>query len=179
MDGGGSSISAAPSQNTIEHLHSTFARFGLPEVMVTDNGTCFTSSDFAEFARRNQIHHVRIAPYRPSSNGLAEQAVQTFKLGMKKQTNGMLQTKLSRFLFHYRLTPNATTGVAPVELMLKDQPHSHLDSILPSMRKTLTSNSRNRRVRLIKIPESVPSNKVILYLYAILGEKQNPNGYQE
>ena len=84
MDGGGSS-SAASSQNTIEHLCSMFARFGLPEVVVTDNGTCFTSSDYAEFARWNQIRHVRIAPYHPSSNGLAERAVQTFKLGMKKQ----------------------------------------------------------------------------------------------
>ena len=104
-------MNAASTQNTTEHLHAMFTRFGLPKVMATDNGTCSTSSDFAEFARRNQIRHVRIAPYHPSSNGLAERAVQTFKLGMKKQTNGMLQTKLSRFLFHYRLSPNATTGI--------------------------------------------------------------------
>ena len=115
-------VNAASTQNTIEHLCSMFVRFGLPKVMVTDNGSCFTSSDFTEFARRNQICHLRIAPYHPSSNGLAERAVQTFKLGMKKQTNGTLQTKLSRFLFHYRLTLNATTGVAPAELMLKRQP---------------------------------------------------------
>ena len=105
-------VNAASTQNTIEHLRSVFARFGLPKVMVTDNGSCFTSSDFTKFTRRNQIRHLRTAPYHPSFNGLAERAVQTFKLGMKKQTNGTLQTKLSCFLFHYRLTPNATTGVA-------------------------------------------------------------------
>ena len=69
-------VNAASTQNTIEHLHSVFARFGLPKVMVTDNGSCFTSSDFTEFARHNQIHHLRTAPYHPSSNGLAERAVQ-------------------------------------------------------------------------------------------------------
>ena len=43
-------VNAASTQNTIEHLRSMFARFGLHKVMVTDNGSCFTSSDFAEFA---------------------------------------------------------------------------------------------------------------------------------
>ena len=68
-------VNAASTQNTIEHLRSMFARFGLPKVMVTDNGSCFTSSDFTKFARRNQIRHLRTAPYLHSSNGLAERAV--------------------------------------------------------------------------------------------------------
>ena len=140
-------VNAASTQNTTEHLRSMFARFGLPKVMVTDNGSCFTSSDFAEFARRNQIRHLRTAPYHPSSNGLAERAVQTFKLGMKKQTNGTLQTKLSRFLFHYRLTPNATTGVAPAELMLKRQPRSHLDSIMPNMKGNITQQQEKQKTQ--------------------------------
>jgi len=32
--------------------------------MVTDNGTCFTSSEFEEFAQCNNIRHVHIAPYQ-------------------------------------------------------------------------------------------------------------------
>ena len=39
-------VKSATAQNTIEHLHMMFARFGLSKVLVTDNGTCFTSSDF-------------------------------------------------------------------------------------------------------------------------------------
>ena len=97
-------VSAATTQATIEHLRAMLARFGLPKVMVTDNGTCFTSSEFAEFTRRNHIRHFKTAPYHPSSNGLAERAVQTLKKGMKKQITGTIQTRLSRFLFHYRLT---------------------------------------------------------------------------
>ena len=34
-------VNAASIQNTIEHLCSSFARFGLPEIMVTDNGCCY------------------------------------------------------------------------------------------------------------------------------------------
>ena len=48
------------------------------------------------------------------SNGLAEQAVQTIKIGVKK-LNGPLKVRLARFLFKYRVTPQATTGIAPVE----------------------------------------------------------------
>ena len=79
-------VKSATAQNTIEHLCMMFARFGLPRVLVIDNGTCFTSSDFSEFASRNGIKHLRIAPYHPSSNGQAERAVQTFKLGIRKQS---------------------------------------------------------------------------------------------
>ena len=61
-------VNAASTQNTIEHLHSVFVRFGLPKVMVTDNGSCFTNSDITEFARCNHIYHLRTFSYHPSFN---------------------------------------------------------------------------------------------------------------
>ena len=117
MDGN-RNLKSATAQNTIEHLSMIFARFGLSKVLVSDNGTCFTSSGFLALTSRNGIKHLRIAPYYHSSNGQAERAVQTFKPGMKKQSAGTLQPKLSRFLFHYRLMSHATTGVSPAELLL-------------------------------------------------------------
>ena len=102
-------VNTATTQGTVEHLQANFARFGLPKVTVTDNGTCFTSSEFTKFTRRNHICYFKTAPYHPSSNGLAERAVQTFKQGMKKQLTGTVYTKLSRFLFCYRLTSHTTS----------------------------------------------------------------------
>ena len=72
-------------------------------------------------------------------------AVQTFKLGMKKQTSGSLQTKLSRFLFHYRLTPNATTGLAPAELLLSRRPRSHLDFMAPQSLKDRVQQQQQKQ----------------------------------
>ena len=48
-----------------------------------------------------------------SSNGMAERAVQTFKLGLKRATKTNVLVELDNFLFHYRITPHTTTGVAP------------------------------------------------------------------
>jgi len=101
--------------------------------------TCFTSSEFTEFTRQNHICHFKTTPYHPSSNGLTERIVQTFKQGMKKQLTGTVYTKLSSFLFHYRLTTHTTRGVAPAELMLKQRPCSHMDLIVPSLRQGFTT----------------------------------------
>ena len=102
-------------------------------MLVTDNGTVFRSAEFNQFTNYNGIRHIKTAPYHPSSNGLAERAVQTFKMGIKKQTSGTIKTKISRFLFQYRITPHTTTGVSPAELLLSRRPRTQLDQALPSV----------------------------------------------
>lgn len=76
--------------------------FSLLKMLVSDNGTCFTSAEFETFMKQNGIDRVRSAPFHPSANDLAERAVQTFKEGMKKVKEETLQITLSRFLFSYR-----------------------------------------------------------------------------
>ena len=70
-------VSSATSQATIEKLRTIFATFGIPDVLVSNNGTSFTGTEFAAFTRQNGIRHIRTAPYHPSSNGQVERAVQT------------------------------------------------------------------------------------------------------
>ena len=87
-------------------------------IMVTDNGSSFTSEEFKSFLSQNGIVHVTTAPYHPSSNGLAERAVQTFKNGLKRTPGATIQEKLSKFLFTYRITPQTTTGIPPAQLLM-------------------------------------------------------------
>ncbi|CAD6198709.1 unnamed protein product, partial [Caenorhabditis auriculariae] len=63
------SISAA---NTVKVLKEIFARNGYPETIVSDNGTQFTSQQFADMCQNGHIQHIRTAPYCPQSNGQAE-----------------------------------------------------------------------------------------------------------
>ena len=50
---------SASSAVTIEKIQTTFAALGLPETVVTDNGTCFISQEFQAFLKQNGIQHVR------------------------------------------------------------------------------------------------------------------------
>lgn len=51
-------VTSATSLVTTDNLRSTSATLGLPEVLVIDNGTTFTSADFERFCTRNGIHHL-------------------------------------------------------------------------------------------------------------------------
>ena len=82
-------IEAAATSSTspacvIKELQSSFARFESPEMTITDIATCFTSAEFKEFLERNGVKHVTSAPYHPSSNGLAERAIQNLKNCLKE-----------------------------------------------------------------------------------------------
>ena len=111
----------------MECLHQVFAQFGIPETLVTDNGTCFTNDDLEAFLKANGMHHLTSAPYHPASNGLAEHAVQIVKRGLKKVAQGTLNTQLAKVLFAYRLTPQGTTGVSTAEFLLGQRPRSKLN----------------------------------------------------
>eukprot|EP00731_Ephydatia_muelleri_P024460 Em0016g731a len=81
---------------TIEKMKLSFAYHGLPVLLVTDNGSNFTSQEFETFLKSHGVRHIRTAPYHPASNGLVERAVQTFKTAMKKSggKGGSMETSL-------------------------------------------------------------------------------------
>lgn len=97
-------VNSATSATTIECLCTSFSNHGLPELLVSDNGTCFVSTEFKDFLSKNGIRHMTSASYHASSNGLAERGAQTFKRMMKKCPESTLTAKLVRVLFSYRVT---------------------------------------------------------------------------
>ena len=77
-------MKSTTSTATIEKLRKIFAIHGLPDTIVSDNGSNFTSNEFEEFMKKNSIKHIKVAPYHPASNGQAERAVRAFTEGFKK-----------------------------------------------------------------------------------------------
>ncbi|XP_060068314.1 uncharacterized protein K02A2.6-like [Ylistrum balloti] len=109
------------SNRTIEVLRWLFASYGLPDVIVSDNGPQCISSEFEQFIIKNVVKHTLVPPYHPASNCAAEQSVQILKRALLKQvSNGdgqySMQHRLSNFLLKYRSTPHSVTGVSPAEL---------------------------------------------------------------
>ncbi|XP_029551127.1 uncharacterized protein K02A2.6-like [Salmo trutta] len=140
-------MSNITATTTIEKLRQVFSTHGLPDSLVSDNATTFTCDLFQEFMRRNGIRHVRSAPFHPASNGLAERAVQTLKEGLKRMTGGTITTKLSRFLFQYRITPQTTTGQAPAVMLMGRRPKAHLDLLRPNIRARVERKQEKQKER--------------------------------
>ena len=136
---------SSTSAVVIENLRRVFSQFGLPEVLVSDNGSAFVSEEFNQFLLKNGVKQVTSAPYHPATNGLAERAVQTVKKGLRKDTVGTLESRLSRFLMSYRLTPQSTTGISPAELLLGRRPRSRLDLLKPHLADRVEARQRKQQ----------------------------------
>ena len=126
-------VPSTSTQYNIRQLRFMLATHGIPEIIVSDNTTSFTSAEFQEFVTQNGIRHITSAPYHPATNGLAERAVQTFKNAMKKVTPTDLDTAVAQFLFHYRNTPHSTIGATPAQLLLGHQPRTHNNMMRPKL----------------------------------------------
>uniref|UniRef100_A0A665US80 Integrase catalytic domain-containing protein n=1 Tax=Echeneis naucrates TaxID=173247 RepID=A0A665US80_ECHNA len=134
---------------TVTRLRRLFASYGLPEQIVTDNATTFTSDEFQTFVKQNGILHTTSAPGHPATNGLAERYVQTFKTGMKKLANTTMNIddRLSLFLLQYRTTPNCTTGQSPADLFLNRHVRTRLDFLKPCTKETVHKKQYQQKDR--------------------------------
>ena len=151
------------SASVIEVMRTLFAQFGVPEMIVTDNGTGFVSSELEQFLKNNGVKHTTSAPYHPASNGLAERAVQIVKKGLKKLTTGTMSFRLAKVLFNYRIAPQTTTGVSPAELLLGRRPRTRLDLLRPNaaerveerQQKQKAQHDRKARSRTFRVGDAI------------------------
>ena len=152
-------MKTATSHTTIVSLRKLFAQFGLPEHVVTDNGSQFTSHEFRQFLERNNIHHTCSAPGHPATNGIAERYVGYFKQQMKKMsaTPFSVHEKLCNFLLSYRTTPHPATNESPCVLLMKRQLRTRLSSLQPNLqlRKTCEAFDNNSLVPKFKVGDAV------------------------
>ena len=98
------------SLSVINALKATFAHYGIPETLVSDNGPQYSSTEFAEFAANYGFVHTTSSPHYPQSNGHAERAVKTVKKLLKESSDQCLA------LLSYRTTPLPFCGLSPAEL---------------------------------------------------------------
>ena len=104
---------------------------------MSDNGPGFVSEEFWKFTSANGIMHIITSLHHPSSSGLAECAVQTFKTSVKKLDSNM-DHRLASFLLQNRITPHTVTGKTPSEMLMGRKLRTKLDLMhLDSCKKIL------------------------------------------
>lgn len=119
-------LPSTTSAQVIQRLKAVFARFGIPDEVVSDNGPQFSSAEFKECARQLDFKHCTSSPHHPQGNGHAERAVQTAKKILKQEDPVMA-------LMSYRSTPCSTTGFSPAELLMGRK----IRTTLPTLEKNL------------------------------------------
>ncbi len=154
------------SEETIRKFRETMSRFGIMEVLVTDNGTAFTSRTMQEFLKGNGVHHITSPPFSPQSNGAAENSVKIFKTKLKtaledqKNTGVELETLMNRFLLNYRSTKHAKTNETPAKLFLNRELRTRI-SQLSEKNDRIEKNSQqekgsfSKKIREFRIGEKI------------------------
>ena len=107
------------SRDVIEWMDELFARYGLPQAVVTDNGPQFVSRELEEYLKERDVHHYTTAVYNPQENGLVERFNRTLKTTI--QAAVALGTNwdkaLREFLLSYRATPREG-GESPAKIFI-------------------------------------------------------------
>ena len=98
------------SSDIITHMKSMFARHGIPEILISDNGPQFSCMEFAAFTKPYGFTHHTSSPHYPQSNGEVERSVKTIKYLLKKSKDSYIA------LMEYRATP-LNNEHSPAELL--------------------------------------------------------------
>ena len=108
------------AEHVAEEIIKIFARVGVPEEILTDQGSNFMSKLLAELYRLLHIHSIRTSPYHPQTDGLVERFNQTLKSMLRKtvtEEGKNWDTLIPYLLYAYREVPQASTGFSPFELL--------------------------------------------------------------
>lgn len=114
----------------IRKLKANFARHGIPQTVISDNGPQYSCKEFKTFASTWEFQHVTSSPHYPQSNGLAEKAVQIAKSLLQKAEVDHKDPYLS--LLEYRNTP-VDNFKTPAQLLMSRR----LRSIIPCTHQQL------------------------------------------
>ena len=109
-------LSSTTSTSTIKHLKPHFARHGITEEVITDNGPQFSSGELATFAKHYEFKHTTSSPRYPQSNGLARRTVQTAKSILEKAARDKKDPNLA--LLDFRNTPIDGIGRSPAQMLM-------------------------------------------------------------
>lgn len=157
------------SGEVILHCKSIFSRHGIPVKVVSDNGPCFSSREFRQFAESWKFLHRTSSPHYAQSNGLAEASVNILKNILQKADDPYLA------LLNYRNTPRAdgvpspavrlfgrrTRSLLPTATSLM-KPHQPLDDV-PSQLDAAKMKQKSHYDKTAKDLPPLSQDEVVRY----------------
>ncbi|XP_028120009.1 uncharacterized protein LOC114317468 [Camellia sinensis] len=127
-------------------MRNVVVRFGMPRVLITDNGTQFDGKIFRKFCANLRIEYRNSSPGYPQSNGQAKTSNKTIINGVKKRlehAKGKWVEELPHMLWAYRTTARRSTGETPYSLTYGMEAIIPLEVGLPTLRSELFESTNN------------------------------------
>ncbi|VFQ96090.1 unnamed protein product [Cuscuta campestris] len=158
-------VEAAPVPTITEEQMRKFVskqilcRFGVPQQIITDNGTQFEAKGFNEFLQSWGIKHSYAAVGYPQTNGQVENTNRTIVDGLKKkiiECKSAWVEELPYILWTYRTTPRKATGETHFSLTYGFEARAPAETSLLSYRVEIfdaQENEENLRAELHLIDE--------------------------
>ncbi|XP_022851490.1 uncharacterized protein LOC111373216 [Olea europaea var. sylvestris] len=131
---------ATISEPTLRSLiwKSIICRFGIPKVIITDNGRQFDNAQFKNFYSNLGVDHRLTSVFHPQSNGLAEVTNRIILQDLCPRigdARGSWFDELPSILWTYRTSHRITTGETPFILAFGIEATIPIEVRLPSQRR--------------------------------------------
>lgn len=123
------------ASTVISKLKDHFARYGIPDQVVTDTGPQFKSQEFANFAAAYEFEHMPTSPYNSKGNGKVESAVKTAKRLLRKATDAGTDPYLA--ILDHQNTPTQGMESSPAQRLM----NRRMKTLLPTTRELLKPRS--------------------------------------
>ena len=124
-------ITTIDSKEAVKFFLDILYRFGVPNSIITDNGTNFMGKFFQEFAEGYGIRIYWASVRHPRRNGQVERANGLILQGLKpqifyqlKKFTGRWVEELEAVLWSLHTTPNRSTGLTPFFLAYGSKQYS-------------------------------------------------------
>jgi len=119
-----------PANSVIRAMKRQFARHGIPDELITDNGALNSSHEYSRLAREYGFTMVKSSPYYSRGNGKAESAVKIAKNILKKSR----KEDPYPALLAYRNTPQQGYNYSPAQRLMSRR----FKDIIPTAHHRLT-----------------------------------------
>src|ERR1043165_5766161 len=116
--------------------HNIICRYGIPEKIITDNGSNLNNKMMKELCDSFKIKHHNSSPYRPKMNGAVEAANKNIKRIVQKMviTYKDWHEMLPYALHGYRTSIRTSTGATPFSLVYGMEAVLPVEVEIPSLR---------------------------------------------
>uniref|UniRef100_A0A1X7U211 RNA-directed DNA polymerase n=1 Tax=Amphimedon queenslandica TaxID=400682 RepID=A0A1X7U211_AMPQE len=128
-------LKSIDAESVAEKLIELMSRVGVPEEILTDQGSNFTSRLLTEIYKMLTLKGITTTPYHPQTDGLVERFNGTLKNMLRRCTSQNPRdwdTLLPYILFAYREVPQESTGFSPFELLYGRSVRGPLDILKES-----------------------------------------------